>query len=132
VPGDLQRRTTCNAFVFSKLLAATRPGADANDLYRIADDAYIAQGFPGEIHKHHQGGACGYKTRDWVAHPASTETVQPHQAFAWNPTITGTKVEETCIVTASGIETITASPGWPRITRTIDGAEYHSPGILSL
>ena len=132
VPDELQKRTEANAFVFSKLLAATRPGALASDLYGIADRAYAHQGFPGEIHKHHQGGACGYKTRDWVAHPASTETVQPNQAFAWNPTITGTKVEETCIITADGIETITETSGWPRITHEIDGIEYHSPGILSL
>ena len=132
VPDDLQRRTTSNAFVFSELLAATRPGTRASDLYDIADRAYATRGFPGEIHKHHQGGACGYKTRDWVAHPASTEIVQPNQAFAWNPTVTGTKVEETAIATGDGIEIITETTGWPRITHEIGSIEYHSPGILSL
>lgn len=132
IPGELQRRTEANAYVFSSLLAATRPGAKAADLYSIADQAYADQGFPGEIHKHHQGGACGYKTRDWVAHPASGEVVQPNQAFAWNPSITGTKVEETAIVSADGGEIITASPGWPAITTEIGGREYISPGILSL
>lgn len=132
IPAELQRLTHANAFVFASLLAATRPGAKAADLYRITDEAYAAQGFPGEIHKHHQGGACGYKTRDWVAHPASGETVQTDQALAWNPSITGTKVEETAIVTADGVEIITASPGWPVIATGIEGREYLSPGILSL
>jgi antitoxin VapB len=130
--GELQRRTEANAFVFASMLAATRPGARAADLYRIADEAYADRGFPGEIHKHHQGGACGYKTRDWVAHPASGETVQPNQAFAWNPSITGTKVEETAIVSSDGVEIITASPGWPVIPTVIEAHEYLSPGILSL
>lgn len=132
IPAELQRRTEANAFVFSSLLAATRPGAKASDLYGVADEAYAAQGFPGEIHKHHQGGACGYKTRDWVAYPASGETVQPNQAYAWNPSITGTKVEETCIVTDDGVEIITASPGWPMIPTEIGAKKYLSPGILSL
>lgn len=132
IPADLRKRTESNAFVFAGLLHATRPGAIASDLYRIADEAYAAQGFAGEIHKHHQGGACGYKTRDWVAHPASGEVVKPSQAFAWNPTITGTKVEETCILTGDGIEIITGSPGWPVIETDIDGRRYNSPGIFSL
>ena len=89
-------------------------------------------GFAGDIHLHHQGGAAGYKTREWVAHPQSAEVVQADQAFAWNPSITGTKVEETCITTADGIEIITASPDFPRIATTVNGREYISPGILSL
>lgn len=132
IPGELQRHTEANAFVFASLLAATRPGANAADLYNVADQAYADQGFAGEIKRHHQGGACGYKTRDWVAHPASGEVVQPNQAFAWNPSITGTKVEETAIAGAAGVEIITASPGWPVISTEIGGHEYISPGILSL
>jgi Xaa-Pro dipeptidase len=132
IPVELNRRTEANAYVFSSLLAATRPGAKASDLYDITDRAYTTRGFPGEIRRHHQGGACGYKTRDWVAHPASGEVVQRSQAFAWNPSITGTKVEETCIAGADGVEIITASPGWPTITTEIGAHEYISPGILSL
>jgi Xaa-Pro aminopeptidase len=132
IPGELERRTAANAYVFAKLLAETGPGASASHLYRIADGAYAAMGFPDEIHKHHQGGACGYKTRDWVAHPGNEEYVRENQAFAWNPTITGTKVEETAILGHEGIEIITSSPGWPMIETDIDGRRYDSPGILSL
>ncbi|HEX8336148.1 MAG TPA: M24 family metallopeptidase, partial [Pyrinomonadaceae bacterium] len=102
VSEELKRRTEGSARVNAKLLAATRPGAVGSDLYRVAAEAYAAEGFPGEESKHHQGGAAGYRTRDWVAHPASAETVQDRQAFAWNPTITGSKAEETCIVSAEG------------------------------
>ena len=55
-----------------------------------------------------------------------------NQAFAWNPSITGTKVEETCIATENGVEVITASPDFPHITTVVNGREYISPGILSL
>ncbi|HLA94443.1 MAG TPA: hypothetical protein VK612_01895, partial [Pyrinomonadaceae bacterium] len=74
----------------------------------------------------------GYRTRDWVAHTTSSEIVQEHQAFAWNPSITGTKVEETVIVTDGDAETITTSPDFPVITTNIEGREYHSPGILNI
>jgi len=71
-------------------------------------------GFAGEEHLHHQGGASGYRTREWVAHPASSEQVQLNQAFAWNPSITGTKTEETSIALADRVEIITTTPDWPR------------------
>lgn len=133
VPDDeLKRKTEAAAYINASFLDATRPGMTGAELYKVAADAYSEKGFAHEINLHHQGGAAGYKTRDWVAHPKSGETVQPDQAFAWNPSITGTKVEETCIVTAEGVEIITASHTFPRIATTIDGREYFSPGILSV
>ena len=72
-------------------------------------------GFPGEELKHHQGGAIGYRAREWVAHPRSTEVVHERQAFAWNPTITGTKIEDTALLLDGRLEIITTSPDWPSI-----------------
>ncbi len=138
VPGELKIKTEAAAYVNAHLLDATRSGATGAELYAAAANAYSKKGFADEINRHHQGGAAGYKTREWVAHPRSAEVVRPGQAFAWNPSITGTKVEETCITAvdgadgADGIEVITTSPDFPQIANTIQGREYFSPGILSL
>jgi Xaa-Pro dipeptidase len=132
IPADLQNRTEACAFVNASLYAATTEGATGSALYEIASDAYAAKGFAAEINKHHQGGAAGYRTRDWVAHPDRGDVVRMNQAFAWNPSITGTKTEETGIVTADGFEIITASDAFPKIRTVIDGQEFFSPGIYSL
>lgn len=132
VPSELKERTEAAAYVSASLLNATREGVSGSQLYRTACEAYAYAGFPLEIDKHHQGGATGYRTREWVAHPESTETVRPDQAFAWNPSVAGTKIEETAIAGGGVCDVITASPGFPSITHTIDGAEYHSPGILEI
>jgi hypothetical protein len=59
--------------------------------------------------------------------------VQDRQAFAWNPSITGSKVEETCIASSDGIEMITTTPGWPVIAIKVDGeGKYLLPDVLSL
>ena len=100
------------------------------EIFEVTKNAYSNVGFENEETKHHQGGACGYKTRDWVAHSEATEQVQINQAFAWNPSITGTKSEETFIVTENGIEVITASPNFPSIENVIDGIKYLTPDIL--
>jgi len=115
VPEDLDAKTRATASVFGRLLDATRPGATGADLFRVAADAYAAAGYPGEERKHHQGGAIGYRAREWVAHPGSAEVVQPRQAFAWNPTITGTKIEDTALLLDGRLEIITTSPDWPSI-----------------
>jgi len=125
-------RTEAAAFVNASLLKATRPGTTGAELYRVAANAYSESGFSGEIDSHHQGGAAGYRTREWVAHPNCSEFVRNIQAFAWNPTIAGTKVEDTVIVTDEAIEYITETQGFPVITTKIDGSEFRSADILLL
>lgn len=132
IPDELQRKTAATAYIFAKLLAETKTGRTSAELYKIAAQAYAEKGFANEINRHHQGGATGYKSRDWVAHPASVETVFPNQAFAWNPSITGTKIEETFLNSANGAEIITHSPNFPPIETEINGQKIISAGILSL
>ena len=132
VSDELKSKTEAAAYVNAALLDATRPGTTGAALYRTGANAYAEKGFADEINRHHQGGAAGYRTREWVAHPQSKELVQIDQPFAWNPSITGTKVEETCITTSDSVEIITSSPDFPQIATNINGREYLSPGILSL
>jgi Xaa-Pro aminopeptidase len=132
VAAEMRRRTEACARVNAALLAATRPGASGAELYRTAARAYAEAGFAGEERLHHQGGAAGYRTRDWVAHPASAEVVRAEQAFAWNPSITGTKVEETVVAHEDGVEVITSSPGWPQLSVEAGGREILSPDVLAL
>lgn len=132
IPVDLQHKTEAAAFVNAALWHASRPGVTGAELYQAAADAYAVRGFAREIDCHHQGGAAGYKTREWVAHPESKDVVQENQAFAWNPSITGTKIEETILIGKGEVEIITASKIFPQISTEIDRITYLSPGILSV
>jgi Xaa-Pro aminopeptidase len=132
IPDELRRCTLAAARVNAQLLAATQPNVSGGDLYRLAARAYAEAGFENEERLHHQGGASGYRTRDWIAHPACTERVQVNQAFAWNPSVTGTKVEESCIALADGVEVLTSTSDWPQISVQVEGREYLSPDILVL
>ncbi|HYT74724.1 MAG TPA: M24 family metallopeptidase, partial [Vicinamibacterales bacterium] len=131
-PSDLDERTRATAAVFGALLDATRPGAGAASLYGVAGDAYAAAGFPGEERKHHQGGAIGYRTREWVAHPRAQEVVQARQAFAWNPTIAGTKIEDTALVIDDRLEMLTSTPDWPSISLGTPDRPVHASDIWRL
>jgi antitoxin VapB len=129
VPPDLRSRTRATATVFERLLDQTRPGTSGATLFAAAADAYAAAGFDHEELRHHQGGAIGYRAREWVAHPESSEIVQTRQAFAWNPTITGTKVEDTALVLDDRIEIITSTPDWPTLGITPRGCALEAADV---
>jgi Xaa-Pro aminopeptidase len=133
VNSDLAARTRATADVFAALLDATRTSATGAQLFQAAVSAYERAGFPGEERLHHQGGAIGYRAREWVAHPTSQDVVRPPQAFAWNPSVTGTKVEDTCLIDdADRIEVITTSPEWPSSLRDVRGSQVRIPDVLEL
>ena len=130
-PGaEIARRLAVAQGVLGDLLDASVPGALGASLFQVAADGYARRGFPGEESKHHQGGSIGYRSREWIAHPRSEEVVSMPTAFAWNPSVTGTKAEETCIVTSAGVEVITSSPGWPSSTVTAQGRTILVPDHL--
>ena len=54
------------------------------------------------------------------------------QVFAWNPSITGTKMEDSVLVGADENVVLTAIDGWPVIPVEIGGRVYERPAILQL
>ncbi len=119
IPRALQERILATAQVNAALIEATRPGWSLGELFTQAQKAYESLGFPDEWQKHHQGGLTGYEPREFLAISGSPEMVTEGQAFAWNPSITGAKVEDTILVGAAENEIITLTPSLP--TTTIDG-----------
>jgi antitoxin VapB len=130
LPEELAARFQSAANVNAALLHATRAGATSAELFRVAQDAYAAEGYPGEERLHHQGGSTGYGEREWVATPKGTEVVVNNQAFAWNPSIRGGKAEDTVILREGKIEWLTATPELPVIQASAGGTQYPAAGVL--
>ena len=130
LPEELQRKQEACAGVDATFIAATRPGARLGDVFSRAVAAYAETGYPDEWKLHHQGGSASYEPREHVATAASDEVVYEGQAFAWNPSITGTKSEDTILVGAHANEILSAIPGWPVIEVEVDGQIIPRPAIL--
>ncbi len=118
------------AKVNAALLHATRAGATSAQLFAVAKDAYAETGLPGEEELHHQGGATGYGEREWVATPNGTEIVLDRQAFAWNPSARGGKVEDTVMLRDGAIEVLTETSEFPAVVTVVGGESYPSAGAL--
>ncbi len=110
-----KQQAVCN--VDATINLATAPGKTLGDLFGVIAKAYADNGYPKQEDLHHQGGSAGYNGRDEFAIPSSKVVVRPSQAFAWNPSITGTKCEDTIVCHEAGnIEVLTAhSSDWPSI-----------------
>jgi Xaa-Pro aminopeptidase len=132
LPDDLQHKANAVAAVDAAFIHATRPGRRVRDVFQAGIAAYAAHGFPDEWQRHHQGGAAGYEPREYVATPETLDPVAAGQAFAWNPSIAGTKSEDTILVGESGNEILTAIDGWPTVPVAIDGISLARPAILEL
>jgi antitoxin VapB len=130
LPDELRRKELACARVDATMIAGTRPGETLGHLFQAAMDAYVAEGFPGEWQLHHQGGPAGYNPREVVATAASTEIVQEGQVYAWNPSITGLKSEDTILVGAAANEVLTTITGWPTITVNVADQIWTRPAVL--
>ncbi|WP_324717451.1 M24 family metallopeptidase [Carboxydochorda subterranea] len=139
IPGDLRARHEAVCHVDAALMDATRPGARVADILLAGQEAYRRHGYPDEWKLHHQGGAIAYAEREYLATPQSVQVVKAPGAFAWNPSITGTKSEDTILVGAADgpdpgrVEIITAhGPSWPGVEVEAGGRRWVRPGILEL
>ena len=132
LPEELKNKIQKTAEVNAKYQRATVPGKSCAEIFEECKAWYAQAGFEGEWMKHHQGGATGYDDREYVIYPGIKEVVQERQAFAWNPTITGAKVEDTIIVYKDHFEVVTDTGNWPMINVELDGKIYPQPDILVL
>nr|MDQ3327556.1 aminopeptidase P family protein [Chloroflexota bacterium] len=116
--------------VDASFFASTRPGTPLRKVFANALETYAAVGYPDEWRLHHQGGPAGYEPREQLGVPGMDGVVRAGQTYAWNPSITGVKFEDTILVGASSNEVLTEISGWPVIEVESDGQRYKRPAIL--
>lgn len=130
VPGELREKYLSNVFIDCVFMAATRPGTPAVEVLRRGIEAYHAKGFPEEWKLHHQGGSIGYTGRDYRTNFHTQDIVQENQAFTWNPSLAGTKSEDTILASVEGIDMITHPVSYPTLELTVEGVSFVRPDIL--
>lgn len=117
-----RRRMRIVAEIESVALGSSRPGLTLEDCYHALHKTYVSLGLESEIDRQHFGGLTGYLSREAFARPSMAEDpviLEEGQALAWNPTLPGSKIEDTILIGSSGPEILTADPDWP--TFQLDG-----------
>ena len=104
---ETARRVAATNDILVGMRDATRPGRPLSEVFADCRRLYAEAGYPDQWQLHHQGGSTGYGSREVIATPDTRDVVEVGQAFAWNPSITGAKAEETFVLTEAGPEVVT-------------------------
>ena len=112
----LVARTAATGVVFGKLIDGhqaghQRPGALRDRRARVRATSAFPEKRRGTTRAARSAIA---RASGWRI-PRRARSCRSRQAFAWNPSITGSKVEDTALVSGDGVELITTSPGWPTL-----------------
>lgn len=117
------------AAVEADVFRATVPGADLGEVLALLKVSYERHGFGADQWRlHHQGGPAGYAGRDPRVTDGCDDEVALNQAFTWNPSAPGAKIEDTVLLDDAGIRVLTVDPRWPSVL--VDGIAR--PGTLEL
>lgn len=130
IPPELQKQYEDNVYVECVLMVNTIPGKLAVDVLKKGIEAYKERGYPEEYQFHHQGGATGYTGRDYRVNFQTSDIIQENQAFCWNPSIAGTKSEDTMIATLKGPVLLSMPVQFPMIEIEMEGHTFQRPGML--
>lgn len=130
ISDELKEKYHANVFIDCAMMAHTRPGLPAREVLQKGIDAYREKGYPGEWKLHHQGGSIGYTGRDYRTHFNTPDIIQENQAFTWNPSLTGTKSEDTILATSRGLVMITFPILFPTLSLEVAGISFKRPEIF--
>ena len=132
LPPDLKRRYSALRKVAAVLNLSSRPGTTIGSALAAAVKGYEEAGFAGEWKNHYQGGVCGYAAREVNASPGGTFSFAVNQVLGWNPTITGTKIEDAFVIGKDELRNITLTPSWPSSEEKVAEGAITLPDILKL
>ena len=130
LPEDLKRKHFAVCKVDTALISSTKKGKTIGEVFSEGIKTYRLTGYPDEWQKHHQGGPTGYMTRYYRATKKINEIIKENYAFAWNPSITGTKSEDTIITNEENQIIITEDKNWPLLRIETEKGEFLRPDIL--
>lgn len=95
-------------------LNACRSDIPLNQIYEVMAQAYQDCGNAQAIREHHQGGTTGYLSREVIATPTTPDRLAANMAMAWNPSLSGAKIEDTFVLLEDGsLENLSFDPSWP-------------------
>lgn len=130
VSRELKKQYLDNVRIDCTMIENSIPGKSLQVPFLAGKHTYEELGYKEEFNKHHQGGPIGYVPRDYRVDFSHRDIIAENQAFCWNPSITGTKSEDTIIATSDGPVFVTGPFLFPTVELEVNGRRYVRPDIL--
>lgn len=106
------------------------PGKQVSEVFSQGVAQYEVEGDSVEYKEHHQGGLTGFIPRELRATFESEHIVRSGEAYAFNPTFKGAKVEDTVLVTDNGLEVLTYTDNYAYETCEVGGKNIKIPTVF--
>ncbi len=131
---EFEKQHRVNSQIDAEIINASLENALMSQIFFVIEKSYESHGYSEEWRFHHQGGTTGYKTREFIAIPHFPFEVGNGTAFAWNPTISGTKSEDTYVRTKEEMKLLSVDKhgNWPYLEFEVNGKKYKRPDIITL
>ncbi len=130
---ELKEQHKINSIIEAQTFDYIKKGIFTKDIFFKIQEFYKSNGYETEMSFHHQGGIIGYKTREEIVTPSSNIKIKNNMAFCFNPTITGTKSEDTFFIEKIGKKWVSwneEKTQWPILKFNINGNMITRPDIL--
>lgn len=127
---ELRNKHLAAVEIEARAIAQTCPDTLVQAIFEDMLKTYHRTGFPDEWRQHPIGGLIGYQPREFDVNPQSRQILRANQAFVWNPTIAGTKSEDTLLIGTDQTDIITRTGRFPELDVQVDGQSIKRPNIL--
>jgi antitoxin VapB len=118
------------------VLAKITPGSTYGQALEQLAESYATVGHPDAWREHYQGGPIGFEQREFEIAPTDTasrwfaQPIQVGHAVAFNPSLSGgAKVEDTYLITSTGLLRVTDSSPEPDTDHELRSSNAHTQGI---
>ena len=121
----------CNR-IAAKAILLSKPSTSTGEIFKAMMQSYTEEGYPDEWAAHHQGGPAGFCGRDYKATDREPRCLVERQPIVWNPTVRGTKSEDTVLTNQDGQlpEILTETGDWEYHDVVVEEARIRRPIIL--
>ena len=130
LPEALRTQYEATVYVDCMLMAHTRPGPPAREDSKRASRPTRRRVTPTNGSSITRAGRLDISRATIGPISRTPDVVALNQPFCWNPSITGTKSEDTILATADGPELITRTIFFPTLTVEVCGHPSIRPAIL--
>ena len=130
IPEKLSEQYLANVFIDCTFMAETPPRCSCQGGPEKGDGGLPQEGLPRGVEAPSPGGIHRLCRKGLQGPLQTPDLILENQAFTWNPSIGGTKSEDTIVAGNTGPEMITRPMIYPEISLTVGGIDFRRPAIL--
>lgn len=132
IPDDLRTAHQQASLMHATGMYFSRQGQTLKEIWPKVRRIYEKFGLSDEWQQADQADVLGYRSSEAQLTPESDFLLQGPMAIHWHPSVSIAMQGDSVLSTAQGLERLTQSSAWPRLTVVVKGHDVPCPAILKV